>query len=47
MRRTPSSIVHANHAVLLDPDGSIIVRSPSGDVDINVLFICMFLEKAE
>ena len=40
-------LLHANHTVLLHPDGSIIVRSPSGDVDINVLFICMFLEKAE
>ena len=40
-------LLHANYAVLLDPDGSIIVRSPSGDVDINVLFICMFSEKAE
>ena len=40
-------LLHANHAVLLDPDGFIIVRSPSSDVNINVLFVCMFLEKAE
>ena len=40
-------LLHANHAVLSDPDGSIIVQSPSGNVDINVSFVWMFLEKAE
>ena len=32
-------LLHANHALYEDSSKAVILRSPSGDVDINVLFV--------
>ena len=37
-------LLHAKHAKETDQNRSVLVRSPSGDVDINVLFTSMFKE---
>ena len=37
-------LLHAKHAKEMDQNRSVLVRSPSGDVDINVLFTSMFKE---
>ena len=35
-------LLHAKHALGDNDNASVIVRSPSGNVDINVLFLGMF-----
>ena len=40
-------LLHAKHAFNLTENQAVLVRSPSGDVDINVLFIALFPEKAD
>ena len=37
-------LLHAKHAKGMDQNRLVLVRSPSGDVDINVLFTSMFKE---
>ena len=37
-------LLHAKHALNAKQDKSIILRSHSGDVDMNVLFLAMFLD---
>ena len=39
-------LLHAKHAKEMDQNRSVLVRSPSGDVDINVLFTSMFKENS-
>ena len=40
-------LLHAKHALNENPEQNIIVRSPSGDVDINILFIAIFQENTD
>ena len=40
-------LLHAKHVLDSDDRKLVLVRSPSGDVDIQVLFICTFLEESE
>ena len=37
-------LLHTNHASSQDSTKAIVVHSPSGDVDINILFVSMFEE---
>ena len=39
-------LLRAKHALETEPDMSIISRSHSGDVDINILFVCMFQDES-
>ena len=39
-------LLHAKHALEAEPDMCIIIRSHSEDVDINILFVCMFQGKS-
>ena len=38
--------LHAKHAFNAHPGKAVFVRSPSGDVDINILFLALFPEDA-
>ena len=40
-------LLHYKHAFDSSGDKSVIVRSPSGDVDINILFLSLFTEKLD
>ena len=40
-------LLHANHAFNSTENQAVLVRSLSGDVDIDVLFITLFPEKAD
>ena len=40
-------LLHANHALNEDPNQLIVMRSPSGDFDINILFIATFQENQQ
>ena len=40
-------LLHAAHSLSENADGSVVVRSPSGDVDINILFLSVFLQNPE
>ena len=40
-------LLHCKHAFDSSGDKSVIVRSPSGDVDINILFLSLFTEKLD
>ena len=40
-------LLHAKHAFNSTENQAVLVRSPSGDMDINVLFIALFPEKAD
>ena len=40
-------LLHAKHALEAKLDMSIIIRSHSGDVDINILFVCMFQDESD
>ena len=40
-------LLHAKHAFNSTENQAVIVRLPSGDVDINVLFIALFSEKGD
>ena len=40
-------LLHAKHAFNSTENQAVLVRSPSGDVDINVMFIALFPEKAD
>ena len=42
-----NSFLHANHALNEDPNQLIVIRSPSGDVDIKILFIATFQENQQ
>ena len=35
-------LLHANHALSAQPDKAVLIRSQSGDVDINILFLSLF-----
>ena len=37
-------LLHTAHSLSENADGSMVVRSPSGDVDINTLLLSVFLE---
>ena len=39
-------LLHASHALSKDSTNTIVVRSPSGDVDIDILFVFMFEENS-
>ena len=41
------AVLYANHALSQDSTQAIVVRSPSGDVDINILFVSMFEENSD
>ena len=41
------SLLHAANSLSENADGSVVVRSPSGDVYINILFLSVFLESSE
>ena len=40
-------LLHYKHALEAELDMSIIIRSHSGDVDINILFVCMFQDESD
>ena len=40
-------LLHCKHSFDSSGDKSVIVRSPSGDVDINILFLSLFAEKLD
>ncbi len=40
-------LLHANQALSQDPAKAVVVHSPSGDVDINILFLSMFEENSD
>ena len=40
-------LLNTKHSLVENPCGSIVVRSPSGDVDLNILFLSVFLEHPE
>ena len=40
-------LLHANHALHENIDQNVVLRSPSGDIDINILCIAMFSFQAE
>ena len=40
-------LLYCKHAFDSSGDKSVIVRSPSGDVDINILFLSLFTEKLD
>ena len=35
-------LLHTKHSIHNNPDHKIVIRSPSGDIDINILFINIF-----
>ena len=35
-------LLHANHALLENHDQNVFIRSPSGDVDVNILCLAIF-----
>ena len=35
-------LLHTNHSIHNNPDHKIVIRPPSGDIDINILFINIF-----
>ena len=35
-------LLHANHALLENHDQNVVIRSPSGDVDVNILCLVIF-----
>ena len=37
---------HPNHALSAQPNKAVLIRSQSGDVDINILFLSLFQEDA-
>ena len=39
-------LLHANHALSTQPNKAVLIRSPSGDVDINILCLSLFQEDA-
>lgn len=40
-------LLHAELAFIAHQDKAVFIRSPSGDVDINILFLALFPEKAD
>ena len=40
-------LLHAKHAFNAHPGKAICIRSPSGDVDINIMFLALFPEDAD
>ena len=40
-------LLHADHVLNAHDDKAVFVRSPSGDVDINILFLGLFQDRAE
>eukprot|EP00112_Aurelia_sp_Birch-Aquarium-sp1_P005855 Seg1662.2 transcript_id=Seg1662.2/GoldUCD/mRNA.D3Y31 product="hypothetical protein" protein_id=Seg1662.2/GoldUCD/D3Y31 len=40
-------LLHAKHAFNAHPGKAVFIRSPSGDVDINILFLALFPEDAD
>ena len=40
-------LLHANHVLHENIDQNVVLRSPSGDIDINILCIAMFPLQAE
>ncbi|KAG1650805.1 putative Dol-P-Glc:Glc(2)Man(9)GlcNAc(2)-PP-Dol alpha-1,2-glucosyltransferase [Nymphon striatum] len=40
-------LLHAKHVFNAHPGKAVLIRSPSGDVDINILFLALFPEDAD
>ena len=40
-------LLHANHVLHENPNQNVVLRSPSGDVDINILCLAMFPLQAD
>ena len=39
-------LLHAEHVLSAQPNKAVLIRSPSGDFDINILFLSFSLEDA-
>ena len=40
-------LLHTKHSIHNNPDHKIVIQSPSGDVDINILFINIFYNNTD
>ena len=40
-------LLHTKHSIHNNPDHKIVIRSPSGDIDINILFINIFYNNTD